>query len=106
MIIKSFDPLSDKILSRKTAFNQTALDKTLKLANGEFNTKVSADAKAFFKEVISEDETINGETRAYHTTENSDLFMAEGKCWVAVRDENNRLKFMTCFPIDELKEGV
>jgi hypothetical protein len=106
MIIKSFGPLSDKLLLRKTAFSRTALDKTLRLTDGEFNMKASIDAKSFFKEIISEDETINGKTRAYYTTENSDLFIAEGKCWVAVRDENNRLKFMTCFPIDELKEGV
>jgi hypothetical protein len=103
MIIKSFDPLSDKLLSKKIAFNQTALDKTLRLTDGEFNTKVSAEAKSFFKEAISEDPTI---TRVYHATKNSDLFVAEGKCWVAVRDESNRLKFMTCFPIDELKRGV
>jgi hypothetical protein len=91
-------------ISAKDTLVTKAENKNLKVKNGEFNEAISEAAKEFFTKLLKEDPAINGETyRSYLNIGSIDLFVANGLCWIAVRD-SEKLKFMTCYPIEELKK--
>jgi hypothetical protein len=90
---------------KKENLRVIAADKSLKTKDGEFNEAMSLKAKEFFKELLKDNPQIDSdEYRSYMNTDTVDLFVAHGRCWVAVK-ENNKLKFMTHYTIESLKKG-
>lgn len=66
------------------------------LDHSEFKDTLSILAKDFFKHMAKDN------PRSYiKLADDIDLFTAEGKCWVAVK-ENGKLKFITSFEMEDL----
>jgi hypothetical protein len=104
-MIKRPKTISSEAITKHEALTATILKGA---DNFNFTTAVSVAARAYFKRLLSDNIDITADSRFdLRTLEDVDvdLFVAEGKCGMAIKKDND-LIFLTYFEIEDLRKEL